>query len=64
MDAPAVALKPARAKINRFLPYWAVFQADLRQTVRSWIFQAWMFLTIAAAVGYLLYCLGAKQQAG
>lgn len=51
-------------KINRLLPYWAVFQADLRQTMRSWIFQAWMFLTMAAAAGYLLYGYGAKQEGG
>jgi ABC-2 type transport system permease protein len=51
-------------KINRLLPYWAVFQADLRHTIRSWIFQAWMFLTLAAAAGYLLYSFGAKQEGG
>lgn len=49
-------------KINRLLPYWAVFQADVKQTMRSWIFQAWMFLTMAAAAGYLLYSFGAKQE--
>ena len=48
MDA---ALAPQVVKINRLLPYWAVFQADIRQTLRSWIYQAWMFLTLAAAAG-------------
>jgi len=53
---------PKVVKYNRLLPYWAVFQLDLRQTFRSWIYQAWMFLMIAASAGYLLYNLGAKQE--
>src|SRR5437868_5951192 len=61
MDQPAA---PKTFKFNPFLPYWAVFQLDLRQTLRSWIYQAWMFLTVAAAAGYLLYSLGAKQEGG
>lgn len=60
----AAAPVPAKVRFLRFLPYWAVFQADLKQTFRSWIFQAWMFLTIAAAGGYLLYSFGAKQEGG
>jgi ABC-2 type transport system permease protein len=61
MDQPAA---PKTIRFNPLLPYWAVFQLDLRQTLRSWIYQAWMFLTVAAAAGYLLYSLGAKQEAG
>ena len=61
MDVPTTI--PA-IKINRFLPYWAVFQADMRQTLRSWIYRLWVLLTLAAAVGYLLYRFGAKQVAG
>jgi len=61
MDAPA----PAKAlKINRLLPYWAVFQADIKQTLRSWIYRAWVVLSLGAAAGYLLYRYGAKQVAG
>lgn len=60
MDQPQAA--PKSFKLNPLLPYWAVFQLDLRQTFRSWIYQAWMFLTIAGAAGYLLYNLGAKQE--
>jgi len=52
------------AKINRFLPYWAVFQADLKQMLRSWLYRAWVLLSTAAAVGYLMYRYGAKQEAG
>jgi ABC-2 type transport system permease protein len=60
MDVPAAA----KAKINRFLPYWAVFQADIKQTLRSWIYRAWVFLSLGSALGYLLYRYGAKQVAG
>ncbi|MBM4072439.1 MAG: ABC transporter permease [Planctomycetes bacterium] len=58
MDTPAL---PKAYKINRFLPYWAVFQADLKQNLRSWLFRAWVFLSLAAAFGYMLYRYGAKQ---
>jgi ABC-2 type transport system permease protein len=61
MDAPA---PPKTLKINRLLPYWAVFQADIRQTLRSWIYRAWVFLSLGSALGYLLYRYGAKQVAG
>lgn len=62
MDAPTTVAKVTR--INRLLPYWAVFQADLKQTLRSWLYRAWVFLSMAAAFGYLLYRFGAKQQGG
>jgi ABC-type transport system involved in multi-copper enzyme maturation permease subunit len=61
MDAAAPA-KPI--KINRFLPYWAVFQADLKQTLRSWVYRIWVFLSLGAALGYLLYRYGAEQVSG
>jgi hypothetical protein len=61
MDAPTT-IPPI--KINRFLPYWAVFQADMRQTLRSWIYRLWVLMTLGSAVGYLLYRFGAKQVAG
>ena len=55
---------PAKVKMNRFLPYWAVFQADLRQTLTSWIYRVWVLVSLGAAVGYLLYRFGAKQVGG
>ena len=58
------AVAPTRAKINRFLPYWAVFQADLKQTLHSWIYRVWVLLSFGASVGYLLYRFGAKQESG
>jgi ABC-type transport system involved in multi-copper enzyme maturation permease subunit len=61
MDAP-VPIKAVR--LNRFLPYWAVFQADLKQTLRSWIYRVWVLVSVGAGVGYLLYRFGAKQVSG
>ncbi len=61
MDAPA-AVK--RVKVNRLLPYWAVFQADLKQTFRSWLYRLWVLLSLGMALGYLLYRYGAKQVGG
>src|ERR1700704_5332078 len=62
MDAPATTA-PA-FKVNHFLPYAAVFSADVRQTLRSWIYRLWAFLSVAAVSGYLLYRFGAKNIAG
>src|SRR5919206_3737209 len=59
--APPIA-KSLRA--NRFLPYWAVFQADMRQTLRSWVYRVWVLLSLLAAVGCLLYRFGAYRVAG
>jgi ABC-type transport system involved in multi-copper enzyme maturation permease subunit len=53
---------PARS--NRLLPYLAVFQADVQQTLRSWVFRAWVLMSSLVAVGYLLYRLGAYREAG
>src|SRR3984893_14650788 len=61
MDVPVA---PKVVKTNRFLPYWAVFQADLRQTLSSWIYRVWVLVSLGAAVGYLLYRFGAKQVGG
>src|SRR5258708_2027293 len=58
---PAIS---TRVRLNRFLPYWAVFQADLKQTFNSWIYRVWVLLSVGVAVGYLLYRFGAKQVSG
>src|SRR3954470_14078216 len=57
---------PARrpVSINRWLPYWAVFQADVQQTLRSWVYRVWVLVSLAAAVGYLLYRFGLSHEAG
>jgi ABC-type transport system involved in multi-copper enzyme maturation permease subunit len=51
------------ARINRWLPYWAVFQSDLRQTLRSWVYRVWVLASILAAGGYLLYRIGIYHEA-
>jgi ABC-type transport system involved in multi-copper enzyme maturation permease subunit len=61
MDA-ATPAKPVR--INRWLPYWAVFQADVRQTLNSWVYRTWVLVSILATVGYLLYSFGVLREAG
>jgi ABC-type transport system involved in multi-copper enzyme maturation permease subunit len=58
----AAAVKPV--VINRWLPYWAVFQADVRQTVQSWVYRAWVLLSLMAAAGYLLYRYAPYHEAG
>jgi hypothetical protein len=58
----AVAPKPVA--INRWLPYWAVLQADLAHTLQSWVYRFWVLLSVLAAVGYLLYRLGLANEAG
>lgn len=52
------------AKIKRWLPYWAVLQADFKQTLRSWVYRFWVLISILAAVGYLLYRFGIAHEAG
>src|SRR5437899_11921355 len=61
MDTPA---QVKATPVNRWLPYWAVFQADLRQTLRSWVYRAWVLVSVLAAVGYLLYRVGVYREAG
>jgi hypothetical protein len=59
------ASTPARpVKVRRFLPYWAVLHADMRQTLRSWVYRFWVLLCLLTAVGYLLYRFGAYREAG
>jgi hypothetical protein len=61
MDAaPAVVT----LRFNKFLPYWAVLQTDIRQTIRSWVYRLWVIMTILAAGGFLLYRVGLHREAG
>jgi ABC-2 type transport system permease protein len=62
MDA-AVTI-PIRLKYRRWLPYVAVFQTDLRQTLRSWVYRLWVLAMFLAAFGYILYRLGVHREAG
>ncbi len=56
------ATKPVR--INRFLPYWAVFVTDVRQTMGSWVYRTWILISILTVVGFLLYRVGLYREAG
>src|SRR5438552_12275115 len=59
------ATAPAKsAQINRWLPYWAVFQYDMRQTMRNWVYLTWVLLSVLAAVGCLIFYTGKHQGAG
>jgi ABC-type transport system involved in multi-copper enzyme maturation permease subunit len=55
---------PSRLVYNRWLPYWAVFQADMHQTLRSWVYRVWVLVSVLAAVGYLIYRCGLAHEAG
>src|SRR5438132_13831541 len=63
MDATATPQAKSFKPI-RLLPYWAVLQMDLHQTLRSWVYRVWVLLSLSAAVGYLLYRFGAYREAG
>ncbi len=54
----------SKLRINRWLPYWAVFQADVRQTLHSWVYRAWVLVSILSIAGYLLYRVGVYREAG
>src|SRR6478609_9362567 len=64
MDLPTTANVNVTIRFNRYLPYWAVFQTDLRQTLRSWVYRLWVLMTVLAAGGFLLYRVGLHQEAG
>jgi ABC-2 type transport system permease protein len=61
MDAPAAGKV---VKIKRWLPYWAVFQNDVHQTLRSWVYRTWVLVSVLAGGGYLLYRVGVDHEAG
>ena len=44
MDATA----STRPVYNRWLPYWAVYQADVQQTLRSWVYRVWVVVSVMA----------------
>src|SRR6266478_3797997 len=64
MDAAPASTPSKRIRVNRFLPYWAVFQSDFQHTINSWIYRVWVLLSLFAAVGCLLYRFGAYREAG
>lgn len=56
--------QPRRLVFNRWLPYWAVLQADMSQITSSWIYRLWVLVSLLAAVGYILYRFGLAHEAG
>ena len=61
MDAPTTT---PTIRFNRLLPYWAVLQTDVRQTLRSWVFRVWVLMTVVAAGGSIVYKVGVHREAG
>jgi hypothetical protein len=61
MDAPQV-IKGFHFK--RWLPYYAVLQEDIRQTLHSWVYRSWVLVSVFTGVGYLLYRMGVDREAG
>jgi hypothetical protein len=57
------AATTAKPRYLRWLPYWAVLQTDLRQTLRSWVWRAWVLAAVLASVGFLLYRFGVYREA-
>jgi ABC-2 type transport system permease protein len=57
-------LASARPQYNRWLPYWAVYQADFHQTLRSWVYRVWVAVSVLAVVGFLLYRCGIAHETG
>jgi hypothetical protein len=57
-------LASTRPTYNRWLPYWAVYQADVRQTLHSWVYRVWVAVAVLAVVGFLLYRCGVAHEAG
>lgn len=52
------------SKYRRWLPFWAVFWTDLRQTLHSWVYRLWLLISVLTALGYLLYRVGVYREAG
>lgn len=64
MDAVTTPVATPRVRLNPFLPYWAVFQADFKDTFNSWLYRGWVVMSVGVVVGSLLYHYGAKQVSG
>ena len=60
MDTPATIPIP---RYHRWLPFWAVLQTDLRQTLRSWVWRTWVLAVVSSSIGFLLYRFGVSREA-
>jgi ABC-type transport system involved in multi-copper enzyme maturation permease subunit len=52
------------AKVNPWLPYWAVLLMDVRQTLRSWVYRSSIAVLSVGSIGYLLHRAAVHHQAG
>lgn len=64
MDVSVPVPVKKEVKINRWLPYWAVLQADLHMTLRSWVYRFWLLISVLATGAYLLFHIALQQKAG
>jgi ABC-type transport system involved in multi-copper enzyme maturation permease subunit len=62
METAAATKKQVTFK--RWLPYWAVFQYDVHQSLRSWVYRVWVLLSVLSMVGYLLYRYALVRELG
>ena len=61
METPTAS---KQVKYNRWLPYLAVLQSDVRLIHRSWVYRTWVLGSILATAGYLLYHAGVHHKSG
>jgi hypothetical protein len=61
MDTPSASTVAPKYRI--WLPFWAVFQTDLRQTIRGWTYRTWLLCLVVLTVGMLLYRAGLYREA-
>lgn len=49
---------------RKWLPYWAVFQADMHQTIHTWAYRSWLVISLMVLAGFFTYKVGAYKEAG
>jgi len=56
--------RAAEVVINRWLPYWAVLQADFHQVIRGWVWRTWVVVCLLSTACWLVYRLGVHKETG
>jgi len=54
---------PTPVRYRRFLPYWAVFQTDLRAAPKNWVWRTWVIAAVIAGVLYLTHRFAVYREA-
>lgn len=49
---------------RKWLPYWAVFQTDMQQTVHTWIYRLWLLASVLILAGFFTYRFGVYKETG